>query len=137
MRLTGSSLLAIAERRTPVVVPGHFDYTRVGCDPFDPKSWTEWAIKRGQIRHEGFGDDLEKNGQMLCREVLPVSFEPRQSLEGWHHSSAEPSESKCVNMSSADWWTVPCPAAMSSSASRSPASHSGVKNQAWSVGIDT
>ena len=52
MRLTGSSLLAIAERRTPVVVPGHFEYTRVGCDPFDPKSWAEWAIKRRQIRHE-------------------------------------------------------------------------------------
>ena len=29
-------------------------------------------------------------------------------------------------MSSADSWTVPRPAAMSSSASRSPASHSGV-----------
>src|ERR1700761_3375689 len=137
MGLTRSPLLAVAERRAAVVVPGHFEYTGMGRDPFDPQSWTERAIRRGQIRDEGFDDDLTEAGLLPGRQFLPISFEAGQRLEGRHNSSAEPSESRCVNMSSADWWTVPRPAAMSSSASCSPASHSGVKNQAWSVGMDT
>src|ERR1700689_791802 len=129
MRLAGHAFSSVAEGGAAIVVPGHLKYVRVGFHAFDPQTRAERPVRGHQVRHEGFLDYLAERISLLGCQVLPVLLETRQRLERWHQASAA-TASRCVNMSSADSCAVPRPAAISSSASRSPASHWGVKNQA-------
>jgi hypothetical protein len=92
--LAGDSLVAVAERCAPVVVPGHLEDAGVSGNAFDPQAGAERTVRRGQVGHECLGDDLAEGRLLLRREILPVSFEARQRFEGGHHASAEPRASK-------------------------------------------
>src|SRR6202453_4157864 len=101
VRLSGDSFVAVAEGRASVAVPAHLEYARVGGHALDAEPRPERAVRGGQVRHEGLGDDLAEGGLLLPREVLPVPVEARQRLERGHQPSADPSGSGWANMSSA------------------------------------
>jgi hypothetical protein len=129
VRLAWHAFGSVAEGGAAVVVPGHLEHVRMGFHAFDPQARPERPVRGHQVRHEGVPDHLKERSPLLRLQVLPVFLETRQRLERRHQASAA-SSSRCANMSSADSCTVPSPAAISSSASRSPASHCGVKNHA-------
>src|SRR5215472_13548273 len=130
VRLTSDPLRTVTECGPPVAVPRHFEDAVVTGHAPHAQSRPERPVRRHQIRYEGIRNHLAKRRLLLGRQLLPVSFEARERLERRHYSSAEPSASRWSNMASTDAWLTPRPAAISSSASRSPASHSWVKNQA-------
>ena len=130
VRLAGYSFFPVTEGRPTVVIPRHLENTRMGGHPLDAQARSERPVRGRQVGHEGFHDHLAEQGLLLRGEILPVPLETRKRLKRRRQASAAPSASRWANISSADSRTVPRPTAMSSSASRSPASHCGVKNHA-------
>src|SRR5882757_4817210 len=69
--LAGNSFVTVAECRAPVVVPGHLEHAGVGGNAFDAQPRAEWAVRSGQVGHEGLGHDLAEGRLLLCGEFLP------------------------------------------------------------------
>jgi len=123
VRLARYAFFPVAEGRPAVVVPCHLEHAWMSGDAFDAQAWPERTVRGYQIRNEDLKNYLAEQVLLLRGELLPVPLKTGKRLERRHQASAAPSSSRWANMSSADSCDVPRPWVMSSSASRSPASH--------------
>jgi hypothetical protein len=54
MRLAGHAFRAVAERRSPVVIPSHFEHVRIANYLFNAQFRPKRALMFHQVRFEGF-----------------------------------------------------------------------------------
>jgi hypothetical protein len=121
MRLAGYALLALAEGRPAIVIPGHLKHARMSSHPIDAQARLERPVRSRQVRDECLGDHLADSA-CCCR----VRFFQSRSKRGRVSNVGirNPPRRACPGRRTCPGPThlpSPWPAAMSSSASRSPA----------------